>query len=130
MYGKFAIIHYVGVYSCSTDWNVYNNRELAGGCLSPIFLGKLVDSASSHAFDRRGLALVDDLKFAHVASLTDRTPPSLSGNVGSNPTRLHGWVINLEEYSSGRRGRSAKAIGRVIGAGVRISPPPPYIVTV
>ena len=30
---------------------------------------------------------------AHVASSTDRTPPSLSGNVGSNPTRLHGWVI-------------------------------------
>ncbi len=31
----------------------------------------------------------------------------------------------MEEYSSWGRGHSAKVLGRVIGAGVRISPPPP-----
>ena len=31
----------------------------------------------------------------------------------------------MEEYSSWGRGHSAKVLGRVIDAGVRISPPPP-----
>ena len=37
------------------------------------------------------------------------------------------WFLYMEEYSSGRRGRSAKALGLARGARVRIPLPPPIL---